>query len=144
MDVIVEIAKSEADQDACLALRRQVFIQEQNVPEHEEVDGEDDICVHILATLDGAPVGAARYQMIAEYAKIQRVCVPRTQRGSGVGVQMMRFIADHIGATTDVRILRLGAQIHALKFYENLGYGQFGAQYLDAGIAHMDMELRLS
>jgi ElaA protein len=37
----------------------------------------------------------------------------------------------------------LGSQIHALKFYEQLGFKAFGPIYLDAGIEHRDMEITL-
>lgn len=41
----------------CLALRRVVFIEEQSVPEVEEVDGLDGEALHILAVADGRAVG---------------------------------------------------------------------------------------
>ena len=55
----------------------------------------------------------------------------------------MRFAIDF--ARRDGRFSRvvLGAQIHALDFYEKLGFRAFGDDYLDAGIAHRDMELTL-
>ena len=45
---------------ACMAIRRQVFVQEQNVPEQQELDEHDATALHLLATLDGRPVGTAR------------------------------------------------------------------------------------
>ncbi|MEO0503034.1 MAG: GNAT family N-acetyltransferase, partial [Pseudomonadota bacterium] len=38
---------------------------------------------------------------------------------------------------------RLGAQTHALSFYEKLGFEAFGPVYDDAGIPHRDMERAL-
>ena len=37
----------------------------------------------------------------------------------------------------------LGAQTHAIPFYENIGYQAFGPEYLDAGIPHRDMIKKL-
>jgi len=37
----IQIATSQAELAECLRLRRIVFIEEQQVPEHEEVDGDD-------------------------------------------------------------------------------------------------------
>ena len=34
----------------------------------------------------------------------------------------------------------LGAQTHAIGFYEKLGFTAFGPEYLDAGIPHRDMD----
>jgi len=39
--------------------------------------------------------------------------------------------------------VKLGAQIHALGFYQALGFQGVGAEYMDAGIPHLDMILRL-
>ncbi len=35
--------------------------------------------------------------------------------------------------------VKLGAQVHALGFYEALGFEAFGPVYDDAGIPHRDM-----
>ena len=37
----------------------------------------------------------------------------------------------------------LSAQTHAMPFYERHGYAVFGAEYLDAGIPHVDMRREL-
>jgi len=39
--------------------------------------------------------------------------------------------------------VKLGAQVHALGFYERLGFTAVGPVYQDAGIAHRDMVLAL-
>ena len=140
MTVDVTLARTQAQIAQCLALRWDVFVVEQAVPEYEERDGEDAHCTHVLALKNGVPVGAARFQPVDGYMKIQRVCVPKSARGHGVGVKIMRFMMDHIAAEGQVTCLRLGAQTHALAFYEALGFVAFGHEYLDAGIAHYDME----
>ncbi len=43
--------------DACRALRRTVFIEEQGVSEADEIDDLDPVCLHLLATQDGQPIG---------------------------------------------------------------------------------------
>lgn len=48
------------DLAACHALRRRVFIEEQAVPEDDERDGRDSGAVHLLVSLDGRSLGAAR------------------------------------------------------------------------------------
>jgi predicted GNAT family N-acyltransferase len=39
--------------------------------------------------------------------------------------------------------VKLGAQIHALGFYERLGFAAVGPVYMDAGIEHRDMIFEL-
>ena len=80
----ISLATTTQELAECLELRRVVFIQEQNVAEHEERDGEDNICTHVIARLDGDTVGAARFQQIADAIKIQRVCVAKFHRGQHI------------------------------------------------------------
>ncbi|NSX55152.1 GNAT family N-acetyltransferase [Parasulfitobacter algicola] len=141
MKLDIKIAESDSDISACMQLRWTVFVQEQNVAEHEDVDGQDDHSIHILATSDGIPVGAARLQHNETYAKIQRVCVPKDHRGLGIGAEIIRFMINYVSQRGDAQFIRLGAQMHALEFYRRLGFVEFGDQYLDAGIWHKDMEL---
>ena len=56
--------------DACLALRFEVFVDEQGVPVEEERDALDDSATHLLALKDGVPVGTARIVFTEDIAKI--------------------------------------------------------------------------
>lgn len=126
------------DLAACQDLRRRVFVEEQNVPADLEVDGRDGEAVHLLATLDGIPVGTARFLTMGGAAKIGRVCVLAGYRGAGIGVALIRAAmaeAKARGLTTAT----LGAQTSAIGFYERLGYVAEGEEFMDAGIPHRTM-----
>ena len=131
------------DIKSCLALRRIVFIQEQEVSEVEELDGLDDVALHVLATVDGMPMGTARIFIKGDTAKIGRVCVLSPQRGTGLGAAIMRKALEICKDQKSAKKAVLGSQIHALPFYEKLGFNAFGPIYLDAGIEHRDMEITL-
>lgn len=136
----VDIALSR-NIDACHALRRRVFIEEQNVSEAEEIDGLDDNAMHFLATVDGVPMGTARIMIKGTTAKIGRVCVLSEQRGTGLGAAIMRAALEVCKSQGTVNKAVLGSQLHALKFYERLGFEAFGPIYLDAEIEHRDMKI---
>ncbi len=123
----------------CQALRRVVFIEEQAVPEADEVDGRDGDALHLLASLDGVPVGCARVLLMGETGKIGRVCVLKALRGQGIGAALIEAALEVLRDCPGVRQARLGAQTHAIGFYEGLGFVAEGPDYLDAGIAHRDM-----
>jgi predicted GNAT family N-acyltransferase len=127
------------DLAACHALRRVVFIEEQNVPEAEEVDGRDPEALHLLAMLDGRPVGCARILITGETGKIGRVCVLRQMRGQGIGIALIDAALDALRNVDGVTRAKLGAQTHAIGFYTALGFVAEGPEYLDAGISHRDM-----
>lgn len=128
---------------ACRALRRTVFIEEQGVPEADEIDDLDGEAIHLLAEVEGRPVGSARLLVRGETGKIGRVCVLAEQRGTGLGAALIRAAVAELRRIPGVRQAKLGAQTHALGFYEKLGFTALGPEYIDAGIPHRDMVLAL-
>ncbi len=132
-----------ADIAACRALRRTVFIEEQGVSEADEVDDLDGQAIHILAMQDGVPVGSARLLTYGDTGKVGRVCVLREARGTGLGAALMQAVVTQFRTMQGIECVKLGAQLHALAFYERLGFTPYGAVFLDAGIEHRDMRLDL-
>ena len=127
----------------CRALRRTVFIEEQGVSEADEVDDKDDEAIHLLAWLNGRPVGSARLLVLGDKGKIGRVCVLADQRGTGLGAALMRAAVERFRQVPGVKTVKLGAQTHALGFYERLGFTAHGPEFDDAGIPHREMVLPL-
>ncbi|WP_134726497.1 GNAT family N-acetyltransferase [Paracoccus luteus] len=132
------IARSD-DLAACHAIRRAVFIDEQAVPEALEIDGLDGAAIHLLATVDGRPVGCARLLIDGTVGKIGRVAVLRQARGTGLGAALIRAALDELRGVPGVTTAKLGAQTHALGFYERLGFVAQGPVFDDAGIPHRTM-----
>ena len=126
------------DRETCFALRHQVFVVEQGVPVEEEIDDLDDTALHLLARIGGRPVGTARIVLTGETAKIGRVCVLTEARGTGLGAALIRTAMD-VARERGFSTAKLGAQVHALGFYEALGFQATGPEFLDAGIPHRDM-----
>ena len=139
----LEIAVTD-DFDTCLRLRFEVFVDEQGVPIEEERDALDDSALHLLATDNGTPLGTARIVFMGDTAKIGRVCVVKSARGTGLGAKLIEACVDAARARDGITRAKLGAQIHALGFYEKLGFEAYGDIYLDAGIEHRDMVRLLS
>jgi ElaA protein len=75
--------------------------------------------------------------------KIGRVCVLKAARGTGLGAALMRAAVAQFRSLPGITKVKLGAQTHALGFYERLGFVAEGPEYMDAGIPHRDMILTL-
>ena len=127
------------DLEACLKLRFEVFVDEQGVPVEEERDALDDTATHLLALQDGTPVGTARIVFQDDTAKIGRVWVVKTARGTGLGAKLIEACVNVARNQAGITRAKLGAQTHAIGFYEKLGFEVYGPVYLDAGIDHRDM-----
>ena len=126
----------------CRHLRRVVFIEEQGVPETDEIDDKDEEAIHLLATEAGRPVGSARLLLLGSTGKIGRVCVLPGHRGTGLGAALIRAALTELRAQ-GMTTAKLGSQTHAIGFYERLGFTPTGPEYMDAGIPHRDMTIAL-
>ena len=137
-------------QDA-LSVRRRVFIEEQRVPEEEEIDAHDRDpavvmdCVHVVVYVDGVAVATGRLLLdgpAEENAHIGRVAVLADRRRHGVGREVMLALQE-VARQRGLPGITLAAQTHAIGFYERLGYVVRGPVFLDAGIEHRWMDLVL-
>lgn len=133
------VISETTDLDTCMALRFEVFVGEQNVPVEEERDALDAVATHLLATMDGKPMGTARIVWVENVAKIGRVCVLKAARGTGLGKQLIEAAVAVAAKRDGITKAKLGSQVQAIGFYEKLGFEVFGPVYLDAGIEHRDM-----
>lgn len=133
------IARTD-DIAACIAIRREVFIDEQNVPEAEEMDDLDAGAIHILARdAEGEAWGTARLLIQGATGKIGRVAVRKGARGTGLGARLIEASIAELGRMPGVTRLKLSAQTYVIPFYERFGFVAYGPEYDDAGIPHRDM-----
>lgn len=144
MNIVVKKASTNIAMQACLQIRKIVFVEEQNVPLHEELDGKDGSSEHYLLYVDAKPCGTARIQLIGDYAKIERVAILADYRGKKLGVQLMQQIVADLESYPLLKKAKLSAQLHAISFYEKLGFRTCSETYMDAGIPHKDMILALN
>lgn len=149
----VRVADDPADREMCFAVRKDVFVGEQGVPEDIEYDAYDATAVHVLAVReDGVPLGTGRLlHGEAAAAKVDgdpavgslgRLAVTQAARGLGVGAALVRAIEDAARARGLVAV-DLHAQTQALGFYERLGYVAYGPEFYDAGMPHRAMRRAL-
>jgi len=124
--------------NAAFALRRAVFVWEQQVPEQDENDADDLTATHFVAILAGEVVGTLRLLDRPEHIKIGRVAVHQAFRGRGIARAMMHAAMDHARAAGRDRFY-LTAQSDKLAFYEQLGFVAFGPQFQDGGMPHRAM-----
>jgi predicted GNAT family N-acyltransferase len=137
----LEIVVAETDEhymDA-LKVRYEVFVEEQKVPEEEEIDQYESSSIHFVAYDRSEPVGAARLRKVDKGGKVERVCIKKSHRNLGIGLQIMQKM-EEVAQAHDYPALLLNAQTHAEAFYKKLGYETYSGEFLDAGIPHVAMK----
>src|SRR5512138_1758447 len=124
-----------------LALRCQVFIVEQ-VP-YLDPDGADRRAWHLLGR--GVAGTLQAYLRVVDPGvkfdapTIGRVAVAAAARGAGHGHALMQQAIARCAALWPGQGIALSAQAHLQGFYRAHGFRAVSAQYLDDGIAHVDM-----
>ena len=137
----VGIVATDAELEECRGIRRRVFIEEQDVPEDLEWDGQDADALHLLIRDGRRPVGTLRIRRIGDTGKIERVAVEADQRGKGIGDALVLKALEVLRNDPEIARAKLGAQTYVISFYEKFGFTAFGPVFDDAGIPHRDMVL---
>lgn len=129
--------------DSFRNIRLEVFVKEQGVPAENEFDEYDLKVPHLVIFLDGEPVATGRIIPYGEdTVKIGRIAVKKDKRGLHLGEKIVLELlrkAKEDGA----KIVKLGAQTHAVSFYEKCGFVKEGTpEYLEENIPHYDMYVK--
>ena len=140
----IKVADTKELYDQCLDIRMKVFVEEQDVPSDVEVDEYEDICTHFALYDDsGEAVGTVRYRPLEDgMIKVERMAVLKEHRGKKYGYDLMEGVHQHARSAGHLKS-KLGAQVHAIPFYEKLGYAVSSDEFDDAGIPHKYMTREL-
>lgn len=134
-DITLRIAHWPGDRDALSSIRRQVFIEEQNVPEDMEWDEYDAISTHYLASVNGQVIATAR---LKPDGQIGRMAVLPPYRNQGIGSKLLAFILQDAASKNITRVY-LHAQVDAIRFYEKQQFTAQGEIFYEANIPHREM-----
>ncbi|MFI5163151.1 MAG: GNAT family N-acetyltransferase [Sphingobacteriales bacterium] len=137
MSVQVRKVTAPAELEKVFAIRREVFVGEQNCPPELEWEHEDE-SNHFLATVDGEPAGASRWRKTDKGYKLERFAVLKKFRGNGVGQQLVKTVLADLPA--DASYVYLHAQVDAVTLYERFNFVKTGPEFEEAGIRHYKME----
>lgn len=138
---IVEVTRAE-ERALVAAIRVAVFVEEQRIPLAAEFDLDDLRALHVLAYCHAQPVGTGRAVLFANEARIGRLAVVAAYRRCGVGTALLRHLAAYCAAAGARRIV-LHAQVHAISFYQRLGFAVVSSLFEEEGIPHCRMERRI-
>ncbi|MBM7659699.1 putative GNAT family N-acyltransferase [Bacillus mesophilus] len=135
----VRVVTNDNEFNDALKVRRLVFIDEQQVPEEEEIDQYEQECTHVVMYDDNKqPIAAGRLRNVDGSGKMERICVLSSHRNLGLGKHVMDHL-EMLAKEKGYKKLKLNAQTHAEGFYSKLGYQTISDIFMDAGIPHVTM-----
>jgi predicted GNAT family N-acyltransferase len=140
MNQSIEVRKvsNNEELEQVFAIRRTVFVEEQNCPPELEWEYEDE-SIHFIGTVDGNPAGAARWRKTEKGYKLERFAVLKEYRGIGLGQGLVGAVI--IDLPEDASYVYLHAQLSAMPLYAKFGFEKSGNQFEEAGIQHFKMVL---
>ncbi len=124
-----------------IALRIAIFVIEQNCP-YQDLDGKDKVSFHALLHVNQQLVATARILppgISYNDVSIGRVVVDTSFRGKSIGHELMNVCMDFVEKQFGKVPVRISAQSHLVKFYNEHGFVSTGKEYLEDNIPHTEM-----
>jgi len=132
----VNKVNSQDDLEKAFAIRKTVFVDEQNCPPELEWEHEEE-SIHFLALINGEPCGACRWRKTDKGYKLERFAVLKEHRGKRIGQALVAAALSDLPA--DAGYIYLNAQLEAMHIYSRFGFIAEGEQFEEAGIQHLKM-----
>lgn len=134
--LLVNKVRNKEQLEKVFAIRRTVFVDEQNCPPELEWENEEE-SIHFLAELNGEPCGACRWRKTDAGYKLERFAVLKQFRGKRIGQALVAAaLAD---LPESAHYIYLNAQLDAMRLYSRFGFVAEGQQFEEAGIQHFKM-----
>ncbi len=126
-----------------LKLRVDVFVVEQNCPYHE-IDDKDKFAYHVFLEDDD---GIEAYlRVLGPGVSFDEPSIGRViskKRRSGLGLRILLAGIDVAKAKFNAQSIKIEAQCYARPLYEKAGFVQVSDEFLEDGIPHIEMLLKL-
>lgn len=128
-------------------IRHEVFVEEQQLfagSDRDAYDADPDV-VHVLAFLNGEPVGTVRLFPLDRADRLwqgDRLAVLRPARIHGLGRPLVRFAVRTAGER-DGREMVAHIQLQNVALFERLGWHKHGDVEVYVGVQHQPMAIDL-
>lgn len=125
-----------------LQLRSEIFVVEQDCV-YQDLDGKDQKALHIIGKKNHKVVAYTRVFGLGDYfdcASIGRVVVAKEERQFGYGKEIMNASIKAVKGHFNENSIKISAQTYLKKFYNELGFKEYGKEYLEDGIPHIGMK----
>ncbi|WP_296510694.1 YbgC/FadM family acyl-CoA thioesterase [Rhodoferax sp.] len=133
----------QTHKDCITPLRHAVFAKEQGIAADLVCDAADESAVHVMVCNGlGRAVSSGRLLVHAPgTGRIGRMVTDKALRGQGLARTVLHALMEASRQRGDSAIV-LHAQASAVGFYLKEGFKPVGPEFVEAGIAHQEMELR--
>lgn len=135
MDYEIREYRNEDELKQLLALRKEVFVGEQGIPEQLDKDGLDETSKHVVVLAKhGKIIAGGRLSPQYELASgvLSRIVVHKDYRGKGLGPQILKVL-EAIAIGLGLKEVQLKPHAHLESFYRELGYQLLSVEKTQVG-----------
>lgn len=94
-DIKIDLVGSREMFDGAMAVRKQVFVKEQGIPEYKEFNRNDFCSAHVIAYIQKRhrklPIGTMRIRFFGDCVKFERMAVTKNFRKTNVAENIMQY-----------------------------------------------------
>ncbi len=123
-----------------LAIRREVFVEEQGAPEAGEFDDLDSSALHLMVYVEEAPAATGRIWHDGKVFRIGHLAVRKPYRGQLIGDLSLRLLV-YKAFASGAETLTVSAQTYIASLYAKFGFKSVGEEYMEAGRPRIEMRL---
>lgn len=145
-EMVCRPARNQEERAAALALRRRVFVEEQGLFAHSDLDPDDPRAIHLIALREGELVGTVRVFAVADSEEHWiggRLAVTAGKRAAGAGKLLVREAVRTVGVR-GCRRFTATIQEANVPFFLSLGWSLDGPPFTFHGRPHQPMRADLS
>jgi Predicted acyltransferase len=124
--------------------RIKVFVVEQECP-YQEIDDQDDDAIHMILRVDGELAAYTRIirNSSSNYVSFGRVLVVKKFRKQHLGREIVSATIEEIKEDFPGNDIKIAGQSYLLDFYKSFGFKPVSDVYLEDGIPHVDLVLKV-
>ncbi len=145
--MILKFVDSSEEMKKAQSLRIEVFVKEQGIPEHLEIDEKDDVSYHAIAIEETTNeiIGTGRLTPKSDKeGTLARIAISKKARKMGIGKKIM-ILLEEKARSLGIQSLDLTPHKYLEKFYNSLGYTTINENEGEvAGHALIRMKKRLN
>lgn len=147
-----KILTNTDDLSQAFMIRREVFVEEQGIPEELVFDEMDQMAIHVIVyeecqigaedsvTREQKPVGSGRLCFDGSTCKLGRIAVQKDHRGKRYGDFMVRMLLQR-AFTAGIQEVTIDAQTSVEEFYKKIGFQRVGENFMEVGKEHCKMRI---
>lgn len=138
----IRLAKNRRELNQVLKIREIVFVKGQGVSLERERDGLDKSSKHAIVLYRSKPVGCARIRILGKKAKLERIAILKKYQWRGFGKKLVDYLIRYC-MKKNVNEIIMHSQKYIEEFYMGRGFKRRGNEFVDAGIKHIEMFIKV-